>query len=423
MNDPRFLRDPAWLKALAAARPGLSGLEEIAQMNEDWRKGKTTLDEKLAEKKKLSGQFGQASKAGGEALEALKTQIQQADEAIEKLEHELPLLEAGWTSQWMRVPHLPDDTVPRGAGEEDNVPLRTWGTPPALPHAQPHWDIATRLGLIDFERGVKTSGSGFVVFTGLGARLVRALMNFMLDLHLTHHGYTEVWTPALVLAHSMTGTGQLPKFAEDMYHLAEDALFLIPTAEVPITNLHREEILDESQLPIAYCGYTPCFRREAGAAGRDTRGIIRLHQFDKVELVHFVKPEDGAATLEALTGHAEAVLKALELPYRVLALCTGDLGFASAKTYDLEVWFPSQDTYREISSCSWFKDFQSRRLLCRYKSPQDKKPTLVHTLNGSGVAIGRCFAALLENGLQPDGSVVLPAALTPYMGGIGILEA
>jgi seryl-tRNA synthetase len=270
--------------------------------------------------------------------------------------------------------------------------------------------------LLDFARGAKLSGSRFCVLTGRGARLERALINLMVDMHADEHGYSEVWPPSLVLRETMQGTGQLPKFEDDAFKTAEPELFLIPTAEVPLTNLHRDEILAGDALPLRYCAYTPCFRREAGAAGRDTRGLIRQHQFDKVELVAFSRPEDAAAELERLTGNAEAVLQRLGLHYRVVELCGGDLGFSAAKTYDLEVWLPAQQTFREISSCSWFTDFQARRAKIRFRRDRDGKPELLHTLNGSGLAVGRTLAALLETGQRADGSVVLPAALVPYAG-------
>jgi len=322
----------------------------------------------------------------------------------------------------LRIPNLPHVSVPVGINAGDNTETRRWGTPPALnTPAKSHWEIGEALGILDFDRAAKISGARFAVLTGAGARLERALINYMLDLHTTQHGYKEVLPPSLVNRSSMTATGQLPKFEEDLFRLRDEDYFLIPTAEVPLTNLHRNEILDESTLPIRYTAYTPCFRREAGSYGKDTRGLIRLHQFNKVELVAFTTPQQSYEELERLTGHAEAILQGLELPYRVITLCTGDMGFSAAKTYDIEVWLPSQNHYREISSCSNFEAFQARRANIRYKDTVEKKDLkrdFVHTLNGSGLAVGRTLAAILENYQQPDGSVTIPDVLRPYMGGI-----
>jgi len=324
---------------------------------------------------------------------------------------------------WLTVPNLPHPGCPVGADESANPELRRWGTPPAFDfEPRPHWELGERLGILDFERAAKLSGARFAVLWGIGARLERALIGLMLDLHTGEHGYTEVLPPFLVSAASMTATGQLPKFEEDLFACRDDDLYLIPTAEVPVTNLHRDEILAEGTLPRRYCAYTPCFRREAGSHGKDTRGLIRQHQFDKVELVRFEEPESSYAALEELTGHAEAVLQRLELPYRVIELCTGDLGFSAARTYDLEVWLPGQARYREVSSCSCFESFQARRARIRYRVPGQKKPRLVHTLNGSGLAVGRTLVALLENHQRADGSVRLPEALVPYMGGLEVIE-
>jgi seryl-tRNA synthetase len=312
--------------------------------------------------------------------------------------------------------------VPVGRDESQNVVERTWGEPKNFEFTpKAHWEIGERHDILDFARGAKVTGARFTFYKGLGARLERALMNFMLDTH-TDKGYKEIFPPFMVHRHSMVGTGQLPKFEEDAFKVAGTEYFLIPTAEVPVTNLYREEILNEEQLPIFHCAYSACFRAEAGAAGRDTRGLIRQHQFNKVELVKFVKPEESYSELEKLTGDAEAILQALELPYRVVSLCTGDLGFTSAKTYDLEVWLPSFNTYREISSCSNFEDFQARRANIKYRSNPKAKPEFVHTLNGSGLAIGRTVSAILENYQQEDGSVVVPKVLRPYMGGKEVIN-
>jgi len=338
---------------------------------------------------------------------------------IKVLDDELKTVEEAFGALLMTIPNLPHPTTPVGRSEEDNVVVRSWGTPPAFAFdAKAHWDIGEALGILDFERAAKITGARFCLSKGAGARLERALISFMLDLHTTEHGYTEVLPPFMVNRASMTGTGQLPKFEEDLFRLVDPDFFLIPTAEVPVTNIHRDEILKKSELPISYTAYTPCFRREAGSHGKDTRGLIRQHQFNKVELVKFVHPEDSQSELEKLTGHAEKVLQLLELPYRVLALCSGDIGFSSCKTYDLEVWLPGQGLYREISSCSSFGDFQARRAAIRFREEEKSKPEFVHTLNGSGLAVGRTLVAILENYQQADGSVIIPAVLRPYMGGM-----
>ncbi len=372
-------------------------------------------------------------KKGSEQVARLKRDKQPADQVvaemkalgdrIKELEETVRVAEERLSELALRIPNLPHATVPAGRTPEDNPELRRWGTtdPLSFP-AKPHWEIGEALRILDFERAAKIAGARFAVMSGLGAQLERALVNFMLDLHGTQHGYREVLPPFMVNAGAMIGTGQLPKFEEDLFVLRDDPYYLIPTAEVPVTNLHREEILDEAMLPIRYASYTACFRREAGSYGKDTRGLIRQHQFNKVELVTFTKPEESADELERLTGHAEAVLQALKLPYRVVALCTGDLGFAAAKTYDLEVWLPAQGVYREISSCSNFEAFQARRASIRFKragGKKDAKTEFVHTLNGSGLAVGRTVVAILENYQQADGSVVVPEVLRPYMGGIG----
>jgi len=324
----------------------------------------------------------------------------------------------------LSIPNLPHEDTPPGTGEESNVLVRSWGEPREFDFEPlAHWDIGPRLGLVDFERAGKISGSRFYVLTGLGARLERALLNFFLDVHVGEHGYTELFPPFLVNSASMLGTGQLPKFAEDSYKVEGDDLWLIPTSEVPVTNLHRDEILDAVTLPINYTAYSACFRSEAGSAGRDVRGVIRVHQFNKVEMVKLTTPETGYDELENLTADAEDMLQRLNLPYRVMQRCAGDLGFSGSKGYDLEVWFPEQRTYREISSCTNFSDFQARRANLRYRPAPEEKPRFVHTLNGSGLAIGRCWAAILENYQQEDGSVIIPGALRPYMGGLEIIRA
>jgi seryl-tRNA synthetase len=347
----------------------------------------------------------------------LIVEMREVGDRIKVLDEELRSVEETLDLLLMSIPNIPHESVPIGESEDDNVEIRKWGQVRDFEfEAKPHWDVADQLGILDFERAGKVTGSRFVFYKGLGARLERALMNFMLDLHVDEHGYKEILPPYMVNRASMTGTGQLPKFEEDAFLIESEDYFLIPTAEVPVTNLHRDEILSGDELPIRFAAYSACFRSEAGSAGRDTRGLIRQHQFNKVELVKFVKPEDSYEELEKLTSDAERVLQLLELPYRVLSMCTGDLGFTAAKKYDIEVWIPSYGTYREISSCSNFEAFQARRANIRFRRDPKAKPEHVHTLNGSGLAIGRTVAAILENYQQADGSVVIPNVLRPYMG-------
>ncbi|MGB6178955.1 serine--tRNA ligase [Carnobacterium sp.] len=339
-------------------------------------------------------------------------EIKMKDEQLETLDYQIEDIASG-------LPNLPHESVPVGDDEADNLEVRKWGTPKTFDYeAKSHWEIAELLDIVDFERGSKVAGSRFVFYKGLGARLERAIYNFMLDLHTGEHGYTEMITPILVNGDSMYGTGQFPKFKEDVFQIQDRDLTLIPTAEVPLTNYYRNEILKEEQLPAYFTALSPSFRSEAGSAGRDTRGLIRLHQFNKVEMVKFSKPENSYDELEKMTNNAEAVLQKLDLPYRVLALCTGDMGFSAAKTYDLEVWIPAQHVYREISSCSNTEAFQARRAKIRYRNETTEKLEYVHTLNGSGLAVGRTFAAILENYQQADGTVKIPDVLIPYMGGI-----
>ncbi len=350
-------------------------------------------------------------------------EMKEVSEEVKQLDEQLREVEGKLEGILLTIPNIPHESTPIGLTEDDNVCVRTWGEAPNFAFdAKAHWDIATNLNMLDFERASKVTGSRFVFYKGKGARLERALINFMMDLHQDEHGYEEVLPPYLVNRTSMTGTGQLPKFEEDAFKIREEDYFLVPTAEVPVTNMHRDEIIDGEQLPITYTAYSSCFRSEAGSAGRDTRGLIRQHQFNKVELVRFVKPEESYEQLELLTGHAEKVLQLLKLPYRVMSMCTGDLGFTAAKKYDIEVWIPNSDTYREISSCSNFEDFQARRANIRFRREAKGKTEFVHTLNGSGLAIGRTVAAILENYQQEDGSVVVPEVLVPYMGGVSILN-
>ncbi|GIN93474.1 serine--tRNA ligase [Siminovitchia terrae] len=347
----------------------------------------------------------------------LIVEMREVGQQIKQMDGELRTVEDELEKILMSIPNIPHESVPVGETEDDNVEIRKWGeVREFLFEPKPHWDLASDLGILDFERAAKVTGSRFVFYKGLGSRLERALINFMLDLHVEEHGYEEMLPPYLVNRASMTGTGQLPKFAEDAFHIDSEDFFLIPTAEVPVTNYYRDEILDGSQLPLNYAAYSACFRSEAGSAGRDTRGLIRQHQFNKVELVKFVKPEDSYDELEKLTSHAEKVLQLLKLPYRVMSMCTGDLGFTAAKKYDLEVWIPSYNTYREISSCSNFEAFQARRANIRFRTEPKAKPQHVHTLNGSGLAVGRTVAAILENYQREDGTVEIPEVLRPYMG-------
>lgn len=349
-------------------------------------------------------------------MRAVSTQIKEQDEELRKLDDELQNL-------LLTIPNFPDRSIPVGASEADNREVRTWGEPPSFTFTpKSHWDLGESLNILDFECGAKLAGARFVLYRGLGARLERALINFMLDLHTDSHGYTEVLPPFMVNRETMTGTGQLPKFEEDLFRLVDPDYLLIPTAEVPVTNIHRGEILRKCDLPLKYTAYTPCFRREAGSYGKDTRGLIRQHQFNKVELVKFAHPSESAAELEKLLSDAEKVLQLLELPYRVMELCTGDIGFSAAKTYDIEVWLPGQSCYREISSCSTFGDFQARRANIRFREEESSKPELVHTLNGSGLAVGRTLVAILENYQQEDGSILIPEILRPYVGGLEFIR-
>lgn len=369
---------------------------------------------------RISPQIGALLKAGQQTeAEAKRAEMRELKSSIEMLEAELESVEHRLQEIVRIIPNPPHASVPIG-DESANQEISRWGEPRQFDFPpKDHVELGTALGILDLERAAKISGARFAVLKGVGARLERALISFMLDLHLDEHGYTEVLPPFLVNGDALFGTGQLPKFEADLFKLTDErGLYLIPTAEVPVTNLHRGEVLDSAQLPLRYVAYTPCFRSEAGSYGRDTRGLIRQHQFDKVELVAFVKPEESYAELERLTAHAEAVLQRLELPYRKVVLATGDLGFASAKTYDLEVWLPSQGMYREISSCSNFEAFQARRADIRFRRAAGAKPEFVHTLNGSGLAVGRTWLALLENHQQPDGSVTIPTALRPYLGGL-----
>lgn len=369
----------------------------------------------------VSQEVAKLKKSGGDA-EALIIEMREVGDRIKAIDEEIRELEVQIDELTAAIPNLPHESVPVGASEEDNVEIRRVGTPTELGfEPKAHWELAQDLGILDFERAGKVTGSRFVFYRGLGARLERALISFMMDLHSDQHGYEEVLPPYIVNRDSLFGTGQLPKFEEDLFKLEGSDYYLIPTAEVPVTNIAREEILNNEDLPKYFVAYSACFRSEAGAAGRDTRGLIRQHQFNKVELLKLVHPESSYDELEKMTANAEKVLQLLGLPYRVLSLCTGDMGFTAAKTYDLEVWLPSADTYREISSCSNVEDFQARRAAIRFRREPKSKPEFVHTLNGSGLAVGRTFAAILENYQQADGSIVIPEVLRPYMGGVSVI--
>jgi len=420
MIDLRLLRsDPAQVRAALARRGDAAvaaQLDDILALDAERRALVTELDKLKAERNEASRADALLVKQKGALPADVVAQRRALGERISAAEAEVRTLDDALADKSLYVPNVPLPDVPEGPASA-NVVVRSWGSPrPAGADVKPHWEIGERLGLFDLVRGAKLAGSGFPLFVGAGARLVRALLQFMLDLHTRQHGYIEVAPPFVVRREMMQGTGQLPKFAEDAYHTAEDDLFLVPTAEVPVTNLYRDEILDGARLPIAHTAYTPCWRREAGAAGKDTRGLLRVHQFDKVELVRFVRPADATAELEQLTRHAETVLQLLELPYRVVALAAGDLGFSAAKTYDLEAWAPGVGAWLEVSSASTFTDFQARRAGIRFRAAKGEKPEFVHTLNASGVALPRTIAALLETHQTADGSVTLPQALVPYMG-------
>ncbi len=408
----------ARIKEMLAAR-GLGEaevrLDVFQRLDEDRRKLLAEVESLNHKRNLASHQIARLKKEGKNAAEQI-AEMKAVGESIKELSAELKRVEQGITPILYLLPNIPDSTVTLGNGPEDNPKIRSWGEVRVFDfQPKPHWELGESLGIFDFTRAAKIAGARFPLLVGLGALMERALINFMIDIHTEAGKYKEVYPPFMVNPDSMTGTGQLPKFAQELFHMADDDLYLIPTAEVPVTNMHREEILSADDLPLNYVAFTPCFRREAGSYGKDTRGLIRQHQFNKVELVKFARAEDSYAELEKLTQDAEEVLKRLELPYRVVSLCSADLGFAAAKTYDLEVWFPSQGVHREISSCSNFEDFQARRARIRYKVKGEKGTKLVHTINGSGLAVGRTMAAILENYQLEDGSVEVPPALRPYM--------
>ncbi len=416
MLELRFIRENLELVRKKTERRGIedSRIEDFQKVDLERRELLGELERLRNNRKTVSAEIAELKKQQQDA-EALILEMRGAGERIKELENTLAGVEENLQDIVMGIPNLCDDSVPAGMDEDDNVEVKKWGDIPQFAfEPKSHWEIGENLGILDFERAAKLSGARFALLKGLGSRLERSLINFMLDLHTQKHGYEEVLPPFMVNSTSMTATGQLPKFEEDLFRIKGWDLYLIPTAEVPVTNIHRDETLAEKELPVKYCSYTPCFRSEAGSYGKDTRGLIRQHQFDKVELVKFSRPEDSGAELESLLADAEEVLQLLKLPYRVVTLCSGDLGFSATKTYDIEVWMPAQNKYREISSCSNFGDFQARRGGVRYRPRDSKKSRLVHTLNGSGLAVGRTLAAILENFQRDDGSIYLPEVLEPY---------
>jgi seryl-tRNA synthetase len=419
MLDAKLLRDSLEeVKARLATRGTPVDWQEFLQLDRERREALAAIERLKEKKNRLSGDIGKLKKSGGDAA-ALMREGEELSEAIRKADGPLAEIQARYESFMLTLPNLPHASVKIGRNETENREVRRWSEPRQFDFApKSHWDIGEKLGILDFERASKIAGARFAVYRNAGAKLERALINFMLDLHTREHGYKEILPPALVNRAALVGTGNLPKFEDDLFHLAPGDYFLIPTAEVPLTNLHREEMLERGDLPIRYTAYTPCFRSEAGSYGKDVRGLIRQHQFNKVEMVKLTEPETSYDELESMTRNAEEVLKRLGLPYRVVELCTGDIGFAAAKTYDIEVWLPGQNTYREISSCSNCEDFQARRANIRYRKDKKAKPSFVHTLNGSGLAVGRTFVAVLENYQQKDGSVVVPEALRRYMDGL-----
>jgi seryl-tRNA synthetase len=424
MLDLKFVRQNKELVENSMRRRNVNrNLDHFMEIDEKRRIALGKMEEMKAKNNAVSKEVGQRKKAG-EATDDLMAEMKDLKVSIKEAEEEVRALEEALRNELLYIPNVPHKSVPDGKDDSDNQEVRRWGEPKSFAYEPlPHWEIGENLKILDAERAGKVTGTRFTFYRGMGAKLERAIINFFLDTHTGEHGYEEVFPPFMANSASMTGTGQLPKFAEDMFHVEGTDYYLIPTAEVPVTNFYRDEILDNGMLPQYLTAYSACFRAEAGAAGRDTRGLIRQHQFNKVELVKFVRPEDSYDELEKLTNNAERVLQLLELPYRVVTLSSGDLGFSSAKTYDLEVWLPSFNCYREISSCSNFEDFQARRANIRFRRDAKSKPEFVHTLNGSGVAIGRTVAAVLENCQTADGRVKIPEVLRPYMGGATYIGA
>jgi len=423
MLDPRLVRNELDNVVAQLARRGFTfDATRIAELEVQRKDIQVRTQALQADRNARSKSIGQA-KAKGEDIAPLMAEVGKLGDELKAAEQELNQLQSELEAIMLGMPNIPHQSTPDGKSEEDNVEIRRWGEPTTFEfEVKDHVDVGEALGLLDFDTAAKITGSRFAVMSGGVARMHRALIQFMLDLHSSEHGYTETYVPYMVNKDSLRGTGQLPKFEEDLFKLnGEQEYYLIPTAEVPVTNIVRDEIINDADMPRRFVCHTPCFRSEAGSYGRDTRGMIRQHQFEKVELVQVVKAGESHQALEELTSHAETVLQRLGLPYRVMALCTGDIGFSSAKTYDLEVWLPAQNTYREISSCSNFEDFQARRLQARWRNPETGKPELVHTVNGSGLAVGRTLVAILENYQQADGSVKVPEALLPYMGGLATI--
>ena len=423
MLDIKFVKENlAAVQEMLKNRQNKTSLDGFEQLEEKRRAILAEVEALKNKRNTVSKQVG-LMKKNGENTDAIFAEMRQVGEQIDKLDAELKQVETDLREIMLRIPNMPKDDVPIGVDENDNPEKRRFMEPTKFNfEPKAHWDLGADLDIIDAERAAKVTGARFTFYKGMGARLERALINFMMDLHSNKHGYKEMLAPCMVNTDSMIGTGQLPKFDEDMFKVEGTDYYMVPTAEVPTTNYHREEILDAEQLPEYFCAYTACYRAEAGSAGRDTRGLIRQHQFNKVELIKFAKPEDSWDELEKMVDDAEDVLRILELPYRVITLCTGDMGFTSAKTYDIEVWMPAQNTYREISSCSNCLDFQARRASIKFRRDKKSKPEFVHTLNGSGLAVGRTFAAILENYQQADGSIVIPKALVPYMGGVEVIK-
>ncbi|MTI70113.1 MAG: serine--tRNA ligase [Firmicutes bacterium] len=412
-NNPKEVK-----KALLTRKVEEKEINEVLNLDEERRNILKEVEKMKAEQNKVSKEIPKLKKEGKDVKEVIK-EMKKLSQDIKDMDSDVKEVESKLEDKLLRLPNIPNPNTPIGESEEDNTLVRKWGEPTEFEfETKAHWDIGTDLDILDFERGAKLTGARFSLYKGLGATLERALINFMLNLHTLEHGYTEVLPPFVVNRDSMTGTGQLPKFEEDAFKLTDKDFFLVPTAEVPVTNIHRGEILKQNDIPKYFTAYTPCFRREAGSAGRDTRGLIRNHQFNKVELVKLVDPKNSYDELEKLTSNAEKVLKLLKLPYRVIELCTGDLGFSSAKTYDIEVWMPSYNDYVEISSCSNFEDYQARRANIRFRPEKGGKAQFVHTLNGSALAVGRTTAAILENYQNEDGSVDIPEVLKPFMNGL-----
>ena len=424
MLDIRLIRsEPEFVKDKVAKRgDDPKVIDEILELDKKRRELIAQTEELKSRRNKVSGEIAQ-KKRNKENADDVILEMRQVGDQIKEIDQNLNQLNEDVNYKLVRIPNLISDETPVGKDEDDNVEVRKWGTPRQFDFEfKAHWDLVESLKMADFERAAKVSGARFVFLTGQGAQLERALMNFMVTMHTTQHGYTEMMVPQLVNADSMFGTSQLPKFEEDLFKVEKEGLYTIPTAEVPLTNFYRDEVLQDEQFPIKFTGQSACFRSEAGSAGRDTRGLIRLHQFNKVEMVRYERPEDSFKALEELTQHAENILQALELPYRTVNLCTGDIGFGSSKTYDIEVWLPSYNDYKEISSCSNMTDFQARRANIRFKRNKDAKPEYVHTLNGSGLAVGRTFAAIVENYQNEDGTITVPEVLVPFMGGLKTIK-